>query len=77
MSEFDRMHDYLNDQTFYDYKVRELYDKKVSELKSQLAEAREEIKHLKKKNKLLIKTVEYNVLRVGELQEQLKGQNDE
>ena len=49
----------------------------INDLERQLAEAREENNNLKKKNKLLIKTVEYNVLRVSELEEQLKEKGDE
>ena len=48
MSEYDKMHDYLNDQTFYDkfpeaWKVKKLYDEKVKDLERKLAEARESL----------------------------------
>ena len=59
MSEYDKMHDYLNDQTFYDkfpeaWKVKKLYDEKVKDLERKLAEARESLldfeKHVIKYN---------------------------
>ena len=49
MSEYDKMHDYLNDQTFYDkfpeaWKVKKLYDEKVKDLERQLAKHKEAIR---------------------------------
>jgi DNA repair ATPase RecN len=48
MSEYDKMHDYLRDQSSYDrfpeaWKVKELYDQKIEDLERQLAEARERV----------------------------------
>ncbi len=48
----------------------------LQDLERQLEEAREENEYLKKKNKILIKTVEYNVLKVSDLKEQLKEKGE-
>jgi hypothetical protein len=65
MSEYDKMHDYLNDQTFYDkfpeaWKVKKLYDEKVKDLERKLAEARKEASYVKEKYKEFFNVVKNN-----------------